>query len=567
MSVTAIAAKTQAFEMVQTEIEVTIKQAEQNLANFQENRESSEELQNCIDYLNQLRGIFVLVEVRGAVVLCQEAISLANEVPIGASDDKNSLLTSLNNALFILRRYVEYYRQYRCDHPELLLPIINELRIAQHAKPLVDSHFVDIDMSRQVDCCKLLNLKPLHESVDFESAARRLRHMYQVALVGMIKDRNVIVNLKLLQHAAKGFARLCCGGQLAGLWCLVVMVVQVMRDEQMELNSNRKRLFMKVEKYTRELVYVGKVVTSKSIPDSIRRELIYILYLSASATEAVVDILRGYGLSPTDFNEQALIKNRQRLFGPGTDVLRSLSGALQEELNYIKDKLDIIERGIDPDIADYAVIAGGMARLASTLSMLSLTALSDRAREQSRILEGWATSGRMASEVELIGVANTVLSIEQAARSIESKGIVSAGIESTEKQQEGSHYLEEAQIVLVGEAQSAIALAKRAITAYLESGWDKLHLATLEPAFDSVRGGMWMLGETSLAKVIDTTARCMRKELIDKPGRPDPNVLETLADALTSLEYYIDTMKGSAPSVELLVLAEDSLKSIGYKLL
>ena len=120
----SLATKSQSFDLVKSEIEQTIKQAESSLERFQEKRESGEDLQNCVDYLNQLRGIFILVELRGGTLLCQEAVNLANDVPVGANDDKNILLTALNSALFILRRYVEYYHQQREDHPELLLPVL-----------------------------------------------------------------------------------------------------------------------------------------------------------------------------------------------------------------------------------------------------------------------------------------------------------------------------------------------------------------------------------------------------------------------------------------------------------
>ena len=83
-----LAANAASFELVYTEVEATIRQAEQSLEKFQENRESSEDLQNCVDFINQLRGIFVLVQLQGGVMLCQEAVSLANEVPVGATDAK-----------------------------------------------------------------------------------------------------------------------------------------------------------------------------------------------------------------------------------------------------------------------------------------------------------------------------------------------------------------------------------------------------------------------------------------------------------------------------------------------
>jgi len=67
MTAASIAAKANSFELVQSEIETTVKQAEKNLERFQENRESGEDLQNCIDFLNQLRGIFVLVEIQRVI--------------------------------------------------------------------------------------------------------------------------------------------------------------------------------------------------------------------------------------------------------------------------------------------------------------------------------------------------------------------------------------------------------------------------------------------------------------------------------------------------------------------
>ena len=78
----SLATKSQSFDLVKSEIEQTIRQAESSLERFQENRESGEDLQNCVDFLNQLRGIFILVELRAGTLLCQEAVSMANDVPV-----------------------------------------------------------------------------------------------------------------------------------------------------------------------------------------------------------------------------------------------------------------------------------------------------------------------------------------------------------------------------------------------------------------------------------------------------------------------------------------------------
>src|SRR5690554_6634053 len=171
----SLTTKSQSFDLVKNEIEQTIRHAETSLERFQENRESGEDLQNCVDYLNQLRGIFVLVELRGGTLLCKEAVAVANDVPVGASNDKNILLTTLSTALFILRRYVEYYHQQREDHPELMIPVINELRVARGEAPHPESVFFELDTEQRPDFCPGVIADSLELSdAEYEAYARRM---------------------------------------------------------------------------------------------------------------------------------------------------------------------------------------------------------------------------------------------------------------------------------------------------------------------------------------------------------------------------------------------------------
>ena len=364
------------IELVKPEIENTILQAEKSLERFQENRDSGEDLQNCIDYLNQLRGIFVLVEVQGCILLCQESVNLANEVPVGASDDKNGLLTNLSNAIFILRRYTEYFCQYKTDHPELLLPIINELRVARKSKPYPDSHFFDLTPNQYFDSTKLLDSADQKKLEDFEHHAKRFRHMYQVGLLDLLREKNTDISLRLINRASRGCVRLCYGEAMAEFWALVSILTEVCLSEALTINDPRKRLFMKVEKYLREMALEGKAVISKSAPDSIRKELLYLVALSGSKSDRVHALLAGFNITEFDFTELDLQKESRRLFGPGADVLKSLSNALQEELVQLKDKLDILERHGDPQVDDISFIASVFERLSSTLSMLDLPKIS-----------------------------------------------------------------------------------------------------------------------------------------------------------------------------------------------
>lgn len=564
----SLATKSQSFDLVKSEIEQTIRNAESSLERFQENRESGEDLQNCVDYLNQLRGIFVLVELRGGTLLCKEAVMVANDVPVGASDDKDILLTTLSSALFILRRYVEYYHQQREDHPELLLPIINELRVARGESPHLESYFFGLDISDRPDFCVGLALDPLELSDgEFETYARRMRLMFQVALVGVIRERNEVVSKKLIARAARGFVRLCGDGQLKQLWCLLVVVAETMTDRAMGFSQPRKRLLMGIEKYSRDMVYVGRTAARRTVSDDIIRELIYLLYRSGSANQEVQRILSAWKVAPSDYPETLMEAHRKRLYGPGADVLKSLSTALQEELNQLKDRLDIVERGIEPDLSELSTIADSLTRLGNTLDMLDLHRLADIARGEAQRLTTWEHAGALPEEDELYSLADAVLGIENAVMQLVSRGITSetdALAIARPEEREQSLYLREATIVVGDEARSALTLAKRAITAFIESDYDKLHLANLPHTLHSIWGGLRLVGDPDAADVMERIARSIQERLLDIKEPPGNAVLESLADALTSLEYYIESIgTRDDRNPELLKLAEASLNDGG----
>jgi len=64
--------------------------------------------------------------------------------------------------------------------------------------------------------------------------------------------------------------------------------------------------------------------------------------------------------------------------------------------------------------------------------------------------------------------------------------------------------------------------------------------------------------------VLARVAASIQDRLLDAREAPPMQVLEALADALTSLEYYIESIgKSEDRNVDLLKLAESSLDDVG----
>src|SRR5690554_5635627 len=135
---------------------------------------------------------------------------------------------------------------------------------------------------------------------------------------------------------------------------------------------------------------------------------------------------------------------------------------------------------------------------------------------------------------------------------------------TSERKAEESVYLKEAIWVVAEEARSALTLAKRAITAFIESDYDKLHLANLPGTLRSIWGGLVMVNDPQAADVIARVAASIQERLLEAREAPVSQVLEALADALTSLEYYIESIgRREERNTDLLKLAETSLDDVG----
>lgn len=563
----SLAANSQSFDLVKNEIEQTIRHAEKSLARFQENRESEEDLQNCLDCLIQLRGTFTLVELRGGSSLCKEAVKTCEQVAVGAATDKNTLLTALIKALFILRRYTEYHSHQRQEHPNLLLPVINELREARSEAAYPESWHFKLDLTRRPDFCSGSRLEPLTGDENYDAIARRRRLMFQVALLDVLNDRNDERSKKLISKAAHGFARLCIGQPQGQMWCLLKIVADTMSDRAMGFPKARKQLLMSIEKYARQLVYIGADAATKPVPDQLITDLVYLLHCSGSANPEVVQVLQDFRLAPTEFSEAILEAHSSKLFGPGSDVLKPLAEALQGELNQLKDKLDSIGRGIEPDFTELGPIAEALDTLANTLLMLDLKRLATTASSEADHLRKLEQESRLPDEAELNSLADSVLGIEEVVLQIANRGInvdADPAAANWSENREESLCLREAVWVVTDEAHNALTLAKRAITAFIESDYDKLHLANVPATLDTIWGALIMINDLDAAKVMRRMAGAIQHQLLDNSEPPSEQILEAMADALTSLEYYIGNIGKHEPGdSDLLSGAKTALDGAG----
>ena len=539
------------LDLVRDELFTSMGEVEDLLQQFLEDRQNGSLLQQSIEGLQQLRGTLALIELKGAAQLLDEMIELATDIPVHEGEQRNEPLAALCDALFLLQRYLDQARQAGSERPELLLPMINQLRRHRSgAAPLPDSHFYPLPVAGLP-----LNLRPGVTEAPNPKTFARLRQMYQLGLLSLLRE-DAAAATPLMQRALLRFET-CMSSRMATLCWVAGAALEAVEQAGLELTAARKRLFSQLDREIKRHAASHDV----QFNDALLRELLYLVALADSSCMRCQDVARAYQLPDPGFTEIEIQDAFARLRGPGIDVMHSVAEALREEITAIKDLLDLLARNAGDPEQSLETLNGSLERLWKTLNMLDIRAESDGIKAATAQLSRWENGDIAALEQ----VADAVLRAETAVNRLDA-----AGDEGEMAAADGNGYgepleLKEARIVLIEESQAGLALAKRAITAYMESGNDAMHLLNVPPSLETVRGGLVFLGMTRAANVIHMAASFIRETMLERKQVPQDAQLEVLADALTSIEFYLESAERAAVATgDVLALAEESLAELGY---
>ena len=109
--------------------------------------------------------------------------------------------------------------------------------------------------------------------------------------------------------------------------------------------------------------------------------------------------------------------------------------------------------------------------------------------------------------------------------------------------------------------------AKRSLASYMENNWDPMHLTNLPGTFASVSGGLMFLELERACAVIRACRTHIETRLIGGDEPPGQPAMETLADALTGVDYYLESMEEQKPIGEgVLDVSEQAMAELGYPL-
>jgi len=252
---------------------------------------------------------------------------------------------------------------------------------------------------------------------------------------------------------------------------------------------------------------------------------------------------------------------RSSISGRNRELLDTVGGAVKEELLRVKDALDLHLR-THGDAASLQQQVSELGNVADTLGMMGLGVARDVVQQQRDALRDVAEGRRQADEGTLLDIAGALLYVDA---SLDDQ-VARLGGPADEGQQDPSAVESQRTVeVLAQEAIINFASAREKFVAFIETNWDHAELAEVPRLLDEVAGAMRMLELDQAGDYLLGVRRYVSNELIGKRRVPGGQQLDTLADALASLEYYLEALRERRPNRDdILEITRSSLENLRY---
>lgn len=550
------------LSLVSPELNANVEMAVVKLEQFSRETDNMDLLSDAIALVSQIHGAVRMVQLSGVELLSSELMRLLESILQGRSVGTDDF-AAISASLFILPRYLELTAQRKLNLPDLLLPQINELRACTQQSPLPESYFFPANLHLLKSPDK--SSSSIRE--EFGGLCRRLRHMYQLGLLQTIRSPNMNA-LGLMERSLQRLQAVCGGYRFATFWWVASAAVNALQ-QGVTLTASRKILLRNIDREIRRLQQEGEAVLDQPPKLELLRELLY-LASQGLPDEALTGQLQESLGGAAWYSEAELKKFQHELHGPSLNTVHSVVQALAEEFKVSQSILEMASQAGDSLIVDFEELIATLERITDALSVLGLSRAHEIMREQVRKIQDWHDGEVEYHSDGLVAVADALVYVESTVAGLENLSLSDDNLDQLNhlatREAVAGNQLAEAEAIVISESQSGLMMIKRALSSYSESGYDLNHIGNISNTITSVRGGLNMISLRRAGAMVESIQQFVDQILLSGAQPPAlDTLLETLADSIISLEYYLASYGALHQADEsILILGEESLMSLGF---
>ncbi|MGH8401025.1 MAG: Hpt domain-containing protein, partial [Gammaproteobacteria bacterium] len=400
------------------------------------------------------------------------------------------------------------------------------------------------------------------KAVDIKSLAGKLRPKFQAALLGWYKSGEES-HLGVLAETAEKLEQAATTPAVFELWWIVGGVIEGLREGGIQAEVSLKQLLGQVDRQIKRLADQGEADVAEDPAKELVNNLLYYIGRATSSGERIKAIKESFKLGELLPDAIEVEEAREGMSGPNVNLMRTVSGALKEDITRIKDTLDIFVRMAKTDAAELAPLDELLKKVGDTLSVLNLEYLrATLETERARLRSIVERKGVAPDENALMDIASGIVSVETQLDEA-MVGLISpesGGIEVDQTE------MREVQSAVIRESIINLARVKEAIVEFVN---DPSHDAGLKPLPSHIReiqASLRFLHMDRLVALLESLRQYIRVKLLASHSVPAQNELDRMADAIVSIEFYLETVQQSRGNpLSMLDNAEACVATLGFQ--
>jgi chemosensory pili system protein ChpA (sensor histidine kinase/response regulator) len=558
----------QTLHIVAKELSATLNDARASLEAYAERPDQRILLEKCADQLHSAHGVLRLVEVYGAALLAEEMEHVTRYLLSSGGDQKRQIdgLDALMRAMVQLPTYLERVLSGGRDLALVLLPLLNDLRSVRGSPLLSEGTLLLLNLKSDQDAAPQ-SLTQGEQSITVAQWARRLRPRFQIGLLGYIRGERTVQNLEILAKVTEKLEQVATTQPVFQLWWVVGAILEAVRANGLEGSATLKRLLGQADRQIKALYELGEARYCEDPPIDLLNNLLYYVARATTSGGRISAVRASFKLAELLPVDDTIEHERESLSAPSVKLMRTVAAAIKEDLSKVKDVLDIFVRRGGGQSADLLPQLDLLKKISDTLGVLGLGELRQRVQDEIQALSQIIKDGKPPSEDSLVKVAGVLLSVEdslddQLVRLILPAQSAEAAADAPPDQDHEFRQVSEAVlrecIVNLARIKEAVATAVQKPNEFSPQGLDNV-----PQLLRGITAGLLMLGKGRAVELMDAIGKQVRKLIEPGAASPDPIRLERVADAIVSVEYYMETLQnGRTDPWYMLDNAEMCLKTL-----
>ncbi|HSG63362.1 MAG TPA: Hpt domain-containing protein, partial [Gammaproteobacteria bacterium] len=533
----------QSLDLVSHELSTTLDAARGQIEAYIDGQTGVESLMRCAELLHLAGGALKIVEAHGAALLAEEMRETCKF--IGTARDEELIergVETLTRAMVQLPAYIDRLLGGGRDVALILLPLINDLREVTKRPILSEGTLVLLSSGTQGRFVTMpAPVEGLREEADRDGLAL-LRPLFQAALLGWIRGDRPERQLEQLVDVSRKIEQAVKTEPGRQLWYVLTAVLEALRNEGLDETIALKRLVGQADRQLKRLIDEGESAFVQAPPVDLLNGLLYYVGRASGDQERLEELRAVYNLDELVPAAEQLAVARNELAGPSTKLMGTVANAIREDLGSVKDALDIFVRTGMDDAADLAPQLEMLKKIGDTLGVLGLAELRDAIRTQAKELKSIVVASAVPAEAALERIAATLLDVEDTLDRDLVKAVAPAGQNArAEELDEDAHYRQVTKTVL-GECIVNLSHVKETVVQLVDNPGNVRVLDQVGPQLEGITAGLLMLGKSRSVGVVERIGAVIRARLASGEAMLNSSELERLADAIVSIEYYMETV-------------------------